>query len=187
MNKNNANIIEKNNKVNWKFILFACCTIAIIILMSMNLGKKVGKIVESSNSNETSNIVINQDKYNGNITRFKYSYGSYNSGYYNYDIIVDNGIVTLNAKGYNGIDLNINKEIDSLYLIELAQIINEKDIYKWNTFAESDDSVLDGASFSIEVYYSDGKELKASGYMKYPQDYKKCHEALVTFFEKLNS
>ena len=81
--------------------------------------------------------------------------------------------------------MNINKEIDSLYLIELAQIINEKDIYKWNTFAESDDSVLDGASFSIEVYYSDGKELKASGYMKYPQDYKKCHEALVTFFEKL--
>ena len=104
----------------------------------------------------------------------------------NYNIIVDNEKIILSARGGNGVELNIDKEIEISNLTLLAQIINEKGICNWNGFDEKNDQVLDGNSFKLEVVYSDAKTLKANGYMKYPENYNIGHEALVEFFGKFN-
>ena len=119
------------------------------------------------------------------ISVFSYHYGSFFEGYYGYDIEYTDGKIMFTAKGRNGVDLDINKDIDKAKLDELAKLINEEKIYKWNDFSESDDNVMDGYGFGLKVEYEDGGYIEASGYGKYPDDYDKHHKALVTFLESL--
>lgn len=79
----------------------------------------------------------------------------------------------------------MEKEIDKSYLEELAKIINDNEIYKWNGFDKSDKNILDGSSFTLEVNYSNGKTLKAHGYMKYPKNYNEGHKVLSDFLEQI--
>lgn len=176
---------NENNKFNLKFTIFACFATSIILVLSMHLGQMISRMFEYSDK-KISDIVEKENNYDGTITSFSYSYGGYNSGYYNYNIIVDNEKIILSARGGNGVELNIDKEIEISNLTLLAQIINEKGICNWNGFEEKNDQVLDGNSFKLEVVYSDGKTLKANGYMKYPENYNIGHEALVEFFGKFN-
>ncbi len=122
---------------------------------------------------------------NADIISFDYSYGSFHSGYHMYSINMKNGEVTFKASGYNGVDLDVNKKIDKSYLERLSQIINDNNINEWNGFDERDENVLDGYSFSLRVVYDNGKNITSSGYMKYPKDYKKGHQALVDFLNEI--
>ncbi len=122
---------------------------------------------------------------NSNIKNFTYDYGSYNGGYYSYAITREDDQIHLDAKGMNGVDLNADKSITESDLNELAKIINDYKIYEWNGFHKSDKNVLDGYSFSIEIQYSDGEIMEASGYMKYPNNYEKAHEALENYLYSL--
>lgn len=124
-------------------------------------------------------------KIDSDIISFKYHYGSYNDYYYEYDINIIDEKVVLNAKGYNAVNLNVEKEIDKSYLEELAKIINDNEIYKWNDFDKSDKNILDGYGFSLEVNYSNDKSLKAHGYMKYPKNYNEGHKVLSEFLEQI--
>lgn len=125
------------------------------------------------------------NKIESNISYFTYEYGSYNSGYYKYAISVEESGVMFVAEGHNGISLDINKEIDSSYLNELSDIINNNKIYQWNGFHESKDNALDGYSFRLEVEYENEEKIDASGYMKYPDNYDNCHKALLNFLESI--
>lgn len=126
-----------------------------------------------------------KEKIDSDIISFKYHYGSYNDYYYEYDINIIDEKVVLNAKGYNAVNLNVEKEIDKSYLEELAKIINDNEIYKWNDFDKSDKNILDGYGFNLEVNYSNGKTLKAHGYMKYPKNYNEGHKVLSEFLEQI--
>ena len=52
-------------------------------------------------------------KYDGDIQSFRYYYGSFNGGYYEYDISFEDGVSHLVAKGMNGVDLDLDKDIDA--------------------------------------------------------------------------
>ena len=124
--------------------------------------------------------------YEGNIINFAFGDGSYNGGYYNYEVVRNaDGTVTFHAEGGNGVDLNVDKTIDPAYLDELAVLINEKGIYRWNGFDKSNNSIMDGYSFSISVIYDDGRTLHAYGYMKEPANYDYGQQAISDFFEPL--
>ena len=124
-----------------------------------------------------------KEVYTEGISSFKYQFGSYNGGYYYYDISVKDDKVIYKAQGSNGVDLNINKEIDKKYLEELNDILNDNQVNLWDGFDKRDDSIMDGASFTLEVKYSDGKKLKALGYMKYPKNYDEAHEKIFEFLK----
>jgi hypothetical protein len=148
-------------------IVFVVLVVIIVILSIMN-----------SNS---------QNKYDGNIVSFTYNYSS-GSGANNYSINVENGKATFVANEYGDSVTtdDIDKEIASSYLKELANIINNKGINAWNGFeVQDDDSASDGSGFYLKVEYDNGEILEASGYSQYPNNYDSGHDALVKFFEKI--
>ena len=124
-------------------------------------------------------------KIDSNITSFKYSYGSYASGYYSYSLFIEDGKVLFLTEGKNGIDLSINKEVDSSYLTELEEIINSNGIYEWNGFNKSDNSITDGRGFELKVVYENGETIEASGYEVFPTNYEDCQQALIEFFQNI--
>lgn len=91
------------------------------------------------------------------ITYFKYEYGSYGSGYYDYTINTENGKVLFNANGYSGAELNINKVITQSDLERLSKVITDNGIDKWNGFNKSDSNAMDGYSFELKITYKSGE------------------------------
>lgn len=127
----------------------------------------------------------NKNQIQQEITYFKYEYGSYGGGYYDYTINSEVGKMIFTAKGYNGVELNISKEINKSKLEELSKIIVDQSIDKWNGFDNSDSNAMDGYSFELKVDYKNGDEITANGYMKYPPNYETAHQKLVSFLESI--
>ena len=120
----------------------------------------------------------------GQLLQFSYSFGSFNGGEWNYEIHEESGKLFITAKGYNGILLELEKEVPDDTLDKIAVIIQENEIYKWNRFNGYDDSVLDGYSFSLNAVFEDG-DIKAEAYEKYPKNYDEGHTALAAYLEEL--
>lgn len=124
------------------------------------------------------------EKFEGSITSFEYTTGSYDSGVVFYNISKDDDKYLFTAEGVNGISLEVNKELSNDDIKTLENVINESKIIEWNGFDKSDGDVLDGHSFSITITYSDNKNFYAHGYMKYPEDYEERIKKLDTLMEE---
>lgn len=117
------------------------------------------------------------------ITNLKYEFGSYNGGYYKYEISKEDDIWILKATGSNGIKLNVKKEIDINDINNIQNIILKYNVIDWNGFNKSDKNVLDGYGFSLLINYSNEMKITVKGYMKYPKNYsdfeKEIHEYIT--------
>ena len=91
----------------------------------------------------------------------------------------------LTGRGSNGVDLDVCAEVSDKELEELAEIIKSNGICSWNGFNERDPGVLDGYGFNLTANFENGI-LTASGYMRYPNNYKVGHKVLHSYFEKLS-
>ena len=127
----------------------------------------------------------NKEIYDEDIISFEYSYGGYPGGYWDYKIYTENGKTYILARGMNGVDLNINKEIDKSILEDISKIVQENKIYEWNGFNKKSSFILDGYFFSLTIKYNDGKEVKAYGHEKYPTNYEISHEILSNYLESI--
>ena len=123
-------------------------------------------------------------KIESDITSFTYTlgYGLGGSCTYIVEAKDEKAIYKINCYGMNTTEEE--KEVDASYLKELQKIIDENEIYKWDGFDKSDDGVMDGSGFSLNVSYANGKSIKAHGYMKYPSNYQAGHKALLDFLTK---
>lgn len=130
--------------------------------------------------------IFNKDKesYDEDIVNFEYSFGGYPDGYWDYQIYMKNGKTYILAKGINGVDLNIDKEVDNSVLIDIAKIVKEYEIYNWNGFNKKS-NIVDGYTFSLTIKYSDGVQITAYGHEKYPDNYKNIHEVLLKYIESI--
>ena len=124
----------------------------------------------------------NPDAPTAKIESFHYNYDSYHGGYHYYTIEEEDGKMMINGVGGNGVELSINQEISDDKLEELSRIINDNKIYEWNGFGKSEDGILDGYTFELEIKYKDGKEVKAHGYEEYPDNYSEAHKSLEKYF-----
>ncbi len=77
-----------------------------------------------------------------------------------------------------GIEIAVNKEM----MEEVSKILIKYDVGKWNGFDKVDKDVLDGNSFSFIVVLNDDKVIKASGYMKWPKNYREVVEEIEPLF-----
>lgn len=127
----------------------------------------------------------NNEEKNNEIKSFHYSYGSFLNGYLDYDIREENGTIFLSASGKNGIDLEIDKEVDEKILEDIEKLIEDNHIENWNGFSEVDHDILDGYSYNLIIKYKNGKKLLATGYMKFPANYEQGHKALTEYLEEL--
>lgn len=156
--------------------------ITLVVLLMITLGTfGVIKLMKILNNNEGDREIIDS-----NIIEFSYEHGSYFGGYNDYHLYyTEEGIAHIEAIGYNGSELNIDKDIDESVFGEIEKIVNEQEIYKWDGFDESDNDILDGSSFSLKIMYKDGQSINAHGYMKYPDNYRIASDALTDYLNTL--
>lgn len=79
----------------------------------------------------------------------------------------------LKVKPY-GVDENkaTEKELSSKDINSFINILNKYNVVSWDGFNKSDKDVLDGDSFHMYVTYNDDRNVSASGYMMYPNNYR---------------
>lgn len=139
--------------------------------------EKNGNIVGESKETTTQNINP-QESTNAKIISFEYEYGSYWGGYYYYNIETIEEKIIFTAKGYNGVELDICKQVSEEDIKKLDSIIKKYKIDEWNGFNESDIAILDGYSYTLKVEYSDGRKIESYGYEKYPENYEEGDKEL---------
>ena len=76
-------------------------------------------------------------------------------------------------------------EIDKKTINRIIELLNKNEVYKWDGFNKSDKYVLDGDSFSFWLYMDNGKEIHASGYMKWPKNYGNVRDELTNILGSL--
>ena len=159
--------------------------ITTVIVVLMAIIAVVAVVLLINNRSDGNNSGDNER--NGNITSFSFSRSYGLGGAVGYTITLKDGKKSSLKYEYYGYDSNednnFEKDIDAKYLDELADIIKEKKVVKWDGFDESKDGVLDGSGFSLKVKYDDGKEINAYGYMKYPDNYQEVMESFDKVLE----
>ena len=50
-------------------------------------------------------------------------------------------------------------------------MVEKYDLYRWDGFDESQDNVLDGEGFRLEISFTDGASIRANGNNAFPEDY----------------
>lgn len=86
-------------------------------------------------------------------------------------------------RGYN-LGKKINVKANEKFEEELINVLNKYNIVSWNGFNKSDKYILDGSGFSLNVDYNDHKSIKASGYMKYPRNYREFNNEISELYNK---
>ena len=80
-------------------------------------------------------------------------------------------------------------ELDKKTMNKIIDILNKYDVVNWDGFNETDNNVLDGNSFHMNLTIQDNKNISASGYMMYPDNYKyvkKELDEILGGFYKMN-
>ena len=122
---------------------------------------------------------------NSDITSFNFGCDFGLGGYYHYQIRVEDDKVIFTKEAIGMTTENIEKEITKKDLEEIQKIINEQEIYKWNGFDKTDKNVLDGSGFNLSVNYSNGENIEAHGYMRYPKNFKEASDVLLEYLKTL--
>ena len=116
---------------------------------------------------------------------FGYSVGNYSDANISYTLeCSDSCVAIVKKEGVKEEDAS-KIEVDSGFVKGLEDILRKYDVESWDGFSKSDKRVLDGYSFSLYAKMSNGDSISASGYMKWPKNYKNVRNELNKYFEKL--
>lgn len=77
-------------------------------------------------------------------------------------------------------------ELSGYDIDNIIKILQDNNVGSWDGFNKSDKNVLDGTSFHFKVVTKDGTDIYASGYMKYPNNYRTVIDGIVSIFDKAN-
>ncbi len=119
---------------------------------------------------------VNVDELDGaNIKSFYLTYtnGYMMNAYTIYQITYENEKYLAKIKPY-GVDEedDLIIEVDEEFIKEIVNILKKYNVNKWNGFNKTDHGVLDGDSFSFSLTLNNDKEIEASGYMRWPENYR---------------
>ena len=154
-----------------KIWIIIIISLLLIILISAFIIRKRKIIITKENlkymhfSYSTGNMINSNVQYTIEFKKYRY-----------FVTIKPNDIPNEEEKTLEIDDNSLNKVIDTL---------NKYKIYRWNNYHKVDKNVLDGNSFSFQLKTKDGKEIDASGYMKWPKDYYKVRGELDSIFDSI--
>ena len=103
-----------------------------------------------------------------------------------YNIDYENGkyIAKIKNNGENSDDAK-KVEISKYKVKKLESILNKYRVGSWNGFRGNNKDVLDGSSFDLYIKLEDNTKIDASGYMKWPKNYREVREEVESFFKGL--
>ena len=93
-------------------------------------------------------------------------------------------IATIQGNGVSEEDAKV-VEISKRDVKRLENILNKYNVGSWDGFQKYDKDVLDGSSFNISINTFDDTSVSASGYMRWPKNYREVRNDLENFFKKL--
>lgn len=74
----------------------------------------------------------------------------------------------------------VNDEV----LEQLTRFCRDNKVGRWNGFHKVNKNVLDAGGWSLWIIMEDGREIEASGYMKYPADYRRVIDGIFEIARK---
>lgn len=111
--------------------------------------------------------------------RFTYSTGYHINAFVVYEIDLIDGKYILKVKPTDLPDEDTKEiEISKDLVKKIETKLNEYNVINWNGFRKTNNMVLDGDSFSINIKYSGDKRVDASGYMMWPKNYREVKQFL---------
>ena len=117
---------------------------------------------------------------------FSYSTGTMIYARVRYEISLKNNKYSVTIY-QNGVSDDEIKEftVSEDFISKLEEILNKYEVSKWDGFDKSNKYVLDGNSFSLNVYFMDDKNVNASGYEEWPSNYNNVRSELDNLFSSL--
>lgn len=112
------------------------------------------------------------------LTLFRYTHGGY--------VVPQTYEIALLEDGYSLTENDGDPQpIDAVVVEEIMQIIEDYDVRAWDGFHESDPYVLDGEGFSLEIRFSDGASVDASGDNAFPTGYHGAINGIEAVLERV--
>ena len=82
--------------------------------------------------------------------------------------------------GHNGSYTEVRYDL----MEDLQDLLRSCGVYGWDGFRESNEEVLDGESFSLELQFSDGSAVTASGSNSFPPRYRETVQAVTAMLKE---
>ena len=108
--------------------------------------------------------------------------GAYSQCFYEAELVGDTVNILIKMNGSNtGHTFTAQPE----FMHKLTETANAYNVGSYDGFDKADKRVLDGDSFSLAIKTSGGQEVKASGYMKYPENFREAMTAITLPFDEI--
>ena len=131
----------------------------------------------TSRSKEISNIKSMRLSYSGGWSAYAYTI---------YDLKEKDDGYYVEIKPYGVPDDEAQEvKLTEEQIKQIEEILTKYKVSKWNGFKKSDMNVLDGDSFSFYLHTEDGVDVSASGYMRWPENYKGVRSELYEILNPL--
>ncbi len=120
--------------------------------------------------------------------RFSYSTGNMMNASVSYELRFKDGVYTATIKedGVAEEDAAVYT-VDEAFVQKLEAFLQENHVERWNNFHKTNKHVLDGNGFSLSYWTKDGKDVSASGYMKWPKNYSEVKSGIGSIFAELSA
>ena len=119
--------------------------------------------------------------------RFSYSTGNMMNASVSYELRFSDGVYTAIVKpdGVSEEEASVYT-VDDHFVRELEAFLQENHVERWNNFHKTNKHVLDGDGFSLSYWTKDGRDVSASGYMKWPKNYSAVKSGIESIFGALS-
>lgn len=114
---------------------------------------------------------------------FQYNEGNSSESYIYYQLKKENNNWIILFESDYGKDDVQKIQVDEEIINKIDSILKKYNIYKWNKFNKTDKHILDGDSFSLYVKKENNMSISASGYEKWPQNYKEAKLEIDNLFK----
>lgn len=156
MKARNVHVRENSMKDKILWIIIALITLIVLgVILVFTAKKTTVSSIESLKSMHLS-----------------YSNGYSAYAYTRYDLYKKDDGYYLDIKPYGVPEDDVQTvKVDEETVKKVLEVLNKYNVSKWDGFHKSDKYVLDGDSFSFSLYTEDDKNISASGYMEWPDNY----------------
>ena len=157
------------------YIIIGIIVIVITVLLVLFIRKKRDEV----NKVDIKNIISFRLSYsNGYMMNANIIYEYY------YDKKLDKYMVSVKPHLIANED-RVLVEVSSDFGDKIEDILIKYNISSWNGFNEIDKNVLDGDDFSLNIRMEDEQEILASGYMRWPNNYRIVRDEFDNLFMKI--
>ena len=164
--------------------LFACAVLFLCgYQFTPRVSKKPGNLPVAIQATATPQLMPKELP--GELTTFFFiESSSYLKRVQSYEFLITNGMPAVHFWFANE-DEPYEIAVDQPWIDALTDILRQYSMMSWNGFTGTAAGLLDGTQFSLAFTLSDGTSVRASGYGKFPPDYRTATSLINAHFLQL--